>query len=158
MNIPPNNVEIHFLLTEFFIQGCNLAAFLISKQPSRPSYSPGGLGLVGLCLWVFSLAPLHHHPHPRECWVRQVSWRVKKWHLRTYWFIIILRGVKLTTQAASGIAKGTTTFFILSAFFLVSTSSPFLKLLNHLVEGCMCYSVLCSPKFQCPLSELVFYF
>lgn len=61
-NIPPNNVEIHFLLTGFFTQSCHLAAFLISKQPSRSySYTPGGLGLLGLCwecsYWLLCTAP-----------------------------------------------------------------------------------------------------
>ena len=59
-NMPPNNVKIHFLLTGFLLGRC-LAAFLIPKQPPRSySYTPGGLGIVGLCFWMFPLAPLYH--------------------------------------------------------------------------------------------------
>lgn len=140
-NIPLNNVEIHFLLTGFFTQGCHLAAFLISKQPPRSySYTPGGLGLVGLCLWVFSLAPLHHPLQTVLSWanlfgsekvtlenilVYYYTWKSKINHMRCLW----------NCQGEDG-----TTFLILSAFLLSPTSSPFLKLLNHLVEGCVCYS------------------
>lgn len=80
----------------------------------------------------------------RQCWVEQVSWGVRKWHLRTYWFIITHRRVKLTTRDVSGIPEGKMALpFSSCLFFLIPISSPLLKLLNHLVEGCVCVTQRC---------------
>lgn len=85
-----------------------------------------------------SLVP---HPHPRQCWGGQVSRGVRKWHLRTCWFIITHRRVKLTTWGASGIAEKK----MAPPFLTCLPFSRFLlhlhwRLLNHLVEECTCYS------------------
>lgn len=80
-------------------------------------------------------------PPPLDSAELSKSWGVRKWHLRTYWFIITQRRVKLTTRDVSGIAKAKMALpFSSCLFFLIPTPSPFLKLLKHLVEGCVCYS------------------
>lgn len=99
-------------------------------------------------------------PLCRQCWVGQVSWEVRKWHLRTCWFIITRREVKLTTQDASWIAKGKvaprfSSCLPFSWFLLVSIFKAVQS-----VEGYMCYSER-SPAPPVPVSivsELVFSF
>lgn len=77
MNIPWNNMEIHFLLTEFFTQGCHLAAFQIIKTApqmpflqSRRSWTCWPLP-VSVPTGSFA-PPLHLHPPPPP--PRMLSW------------------------------------------------------------------------------------
>lgn len=123
-NIPPNNVEIHFLLTGFFRQGCRLAAFLISNQPSGSySYTPGGLGLVGLCLSGFSLAPLNHPLRTVLSWASLLgSEKVTLENILVYYYTQ-KRKINHTRCLWNCQGEDDTTFLILSAFFLIATSS-----------------------------------
>ena len=60
-NMPPNNVEIHFLLTGFLLRAIPWQLSWYQNSHQDPILNtPGGLGIVGLCFWVFPLAPLHH--------------------------------------------------------------------------------------------------
>lgn len=77
MNIPSNNMEIHFLLTGFFTQGCHLAAFQIIKTAlqmlflqSRRSWTCWPLP-ASVPTGSFP-PPLHLHPSPPP--PRMLSW------------------------------------------------------------------------------------
>lgn len=110
-------------------------------------------------LWVFPLALV---PPPRQCWVEQVLGG--EWHLRTYWFIITQRRVKLTTQDVSGNCQGEdgSALLILSLFFFFDS---YLISIFKAVEAfswrvCVCYSETSPPppKFVSIVSELMLYF
>lgn len=141
-NIPPNNVEIHFLLTGF----CTGA---VTWQLSwyQNSHQDPILTLQEVLDLLASACECSHWllctptPNPRQCWGGQVSQGVRKWHSRTYWLIITHRGVKLTTQSTSGIvekkmAPPFSSCRPFSWFLLCLHQRP----LNHWAEECVCFS------------------
>lgn len=127
-NIPPNNVEIHFPLTGFFTHSCHLAAFLISTQPSRSySYTPGGLGLAGLCPWVFSLAALNPPLQTVLSWTSLLgSEKVTLKNILVYYYTQRSK-INHTRYLWNCQREDGTTFLILSAFSLICILLPFLS-------------------------------
>lgn len=128
-SVPPNNVKLYFLLTGFFTQSCFLAALLISKQPpSSYSYTPGGLGLLGLCLWAFSLFSFaynsiaHLTPPPDSA---KFSRSLMEWEtLKNILLYSFYRSIKLTTYYTLEYQENDDTSFHICLHFSLFLSCP----------------------------------
>lgn len=92
-------------------------------------------------------------PPPLDSAELSKSWGVRKWHLRTYWFIITQRRVKLTTQDVSGIAKAKMALpFSSCLFFFYSYLISIFKAVEAFSwRVCVCYSETSpGPPNSCP--------
>jgi hypothetical protein len=148
-NISPN-MEIHFLLTGFFTLtvGWQLSWYQNSHQDLILTLQE----VLDLLVSAQGVLTGSFEPPSPDSAELDKSWRMRKWHLRTCWFIITHRGVKLTIEVASGLTNGR-----MAPPF--SSCLPFSWLLPCLlfeaVELCSWRVSMLPEKFLCPPDSIV---
>lgn len=136
---PSKQCENSFPLDWVFHSGLCLAAFLISKQPSRSySYTPGGLGLVGLCPWLFSDSFEPLHPQTVLSWASLLgNEKVTLENILVYYYTQRSK-INHARCMWNHQQEEVTSLLILSTFLFISIMYHFGKPLNHLVKGSLC--------------------